>query len=472
MPNLLTRPIQRANKNRSKLILNPAYLPQQTPVATELFTCNHDEVLVSGPVDCSKTAWILIFDMSMHMEYPGFRSLIVRPEKASLYSSIVPQLFQEILALDPESPYQPFYIYGGVHHPEKLIWHNGGETVFSGMDKSGKQRGTAYDLIYYSQAEQETRESAWMDLVGRMVEGRASHWERVPGRYHSMLIGDANPDAPSHWLLQRVERGQMHQIDFRHKDNPRFYRNGEWQEEGLRTVASLKKKYKGYMLDRMVFGEWVAASGLVYPLFDAKTQVKLYARSDFPDSDWDWCCAVDYGWNDPNVCDLWALRKDREKAVLFKEIYQTEMTVGAFGKMIHDMYNQYEIPEVLWTVTDHKPDYNDELGKMGIPCVNAEKSVLRNINLVREAFAEQKLSFNSDLLYHAPDMNLSDQSRPTHFLEEIVRYRHQDPESQKSDGTADYPLASCADHSMNAMEYFAQRVWGDVPRPYVEPMVA
>ena len=143
------------------------------------------------------------------------------------------------------------------------------------------------------------------------------------------------------------------------------------------------------------------------------------------------------------------------------------MTIQNFGKMINDMSQFYEIPRVLWTVTDHKPEYNQELQKMGIPCVNAEKSVLRDINLVREAFAEDKLSFNKDMLYHAPDVNLSDQSKPINCLQEIVRFRHQDPELQKADGTADLPLRGCAKHSMDAMRYFAQRVWGGATRPYL-----
>ena len=42
--------------------------------------------------------------------------------------------------------------------------------------------------------------------------------------------------------------------------------------------------------------------------------------------------------------------------------------------------------------------------------------VLRNINLVREAFGDDKLRFNSDLLWHEPDAELRDQSKPTNFL--------------------------------------------------------
>ena len=163
----------------------------------------------------------------------------------------------------------------------------------------------------------------------------------------------------------------------------------------------------------------VAASGLVYPLFDAKTQVKKYERSDFPDDEWDWFRAVDYGWNDPNVCDLWALRRDRQKAVLYKEIYKSKLPISKFGEMIIDMSAKVKDP--LWTVTDHDPQHNDELRKAGIGCVNADKSVLRNINLVREAFSEDKLSFNSDLLHHPPDQLLADQ---TNTPPKPVSYTH------------------------------------------------
>ena len=97
---------------------------------------------------------------------------------------------------------------------------------------------------------------------------------------------------------------------------------------------------------------------------------------------------------------------------------------------------------------------------MGIGCVNANKSVLRDINLVREAFGDDKLRFNSDMLWHEPDARLRDQSLPTNFLEEIVQYRHQSLEEQRKSKNPDLPLDSCSDHSMDSMRYMAQRVWG------------
>ena len=91
---------------------------------------------------------------------------------------------------------------------------------------------------------------------------------------------------------------------------------------------------------------------------------------------------------------------------------------------------------------------------------------------MREAFGDDKLRFNSDLLWHEPDAELRDQSKPTNFLEEIVQYRHQSPEDQRRSRTPDLPLVSCSDHSMNALEYFCQRVWGGGARFYLEPMVS
>ena len=100
---LLKRQMRRSKSRASKTLFNPEYLHWQTSTAVELFTTQHDEVLVDGPVNCSKTAWILFFLMSMHDQYPGFRSLVVRPEKSSVFSSIVHNCLMSFCCLIPKA---------------------------------------------------------------------------------------------------------------------------------------------------------------------------------------------------------------------------------------------------------------------------------------------------------------------------------------------------------------------------------
>ena len=458
-----------------KIAFKPDILTPASPTICAFLNSwahGHRQIVVSGPRNTSKSLHILGYWLWLHENVPNFRSLIVRSEMKTIRNTIVPTLNDKLLRYPLADDRNPFKVYGGTKLDE-IVFDNGGRCVFGGMDNSEKVLGGSYDFIFYNQAERERNEGHWADLLGCMAGGRNAEWY-VNGKPFYQIIGDCNPTDPGHFLYQRKDSDALQWYDFKHQDHPLFYDwgRGEFTERGLETIRDLEDAYPpGHLRDRMVYGEWTAASGLVYPLYDAKTQVKVYNRSDFPDDDWEWCRSIDYGWNDPNVCDLWALRKDREKAVLFKEIYRSETTIEEFGRMINEMCDSYGILDFNFTVTDHKPEYNEELGKMGIWTVNADKSVLRNINLVRDAFSEDKLRFNSDMLYHAPDRILLGKSLPTSFLDEITRYRYKDVEDQRGDGTADLPLKSCADHSMNCLEYFAQKVWGTKDRPYLAPLV-
>ena len=191
-----------------------------------------------------------------------------------------------------------------------------------------------------------TRRTICLTLMATMAGGSAGNLV-VGGEKRGLFIGDCNPDSEYHWYYQMYhpdsEGGPAEGsawYPFLHTEQPLLYDWGrrQYTGQGERTIADLLRAYPpGYNRQRMVYGEWCAAAGLVYPLFNAGAQVKKYERKDFPDDDWNWCRSVDYGWNDPNVCDLWALRKDRQEAVLFKEIYKTHLPIQDFGKMINEM---------------------------------------------------------------------------------------------------------------------------------------
>ena len=448
----------------------------QSPLVCDFLNswkAGYRQVVASGPRNTSKSLHALAYWLTLHEEVPNLRSLIVRSEAKTIRTTVLRTLEDKLLRYPFSDKRNPFRLIGGTK-PTEIVFDNGGKCDFGGMDDSGKVLGGSYDFIFFNQVERERNEKHWADLLGTMAGARNNEWF-VHGRPFYQIVADANPSDPTHWLYRRKGSKALKWYDFKHVDHPLLYDwdKREYTERGLETIRDLEDAYPpGHLRDRMVYGHWVAASGLVYPHYEAKKHVKEYERRHFPDDDWDWVRAVDYGWNDPNVCDLWAVRKDKGRAVLFKEIYKSKLPINDFGKMINEMCAFHEIPPVLWTVTDHDPAHNEELNKMGIGTVNADKtSILRNINLVRQAFTGNKLRFNSDMLWHPVDSELMEQSLPTSCLEEIVRYRHEEPENQKSDGTADYPMKSCSDHSMNAMEYMVGRLWGGRDRPRLSPKV-
>ena len=96
-------------------------------------------------------------------------------------------------------------------------------------------------------------EQFFTQMLGRMS---------VPG---AQLFGTTNPDNPAHWLkrkfLDRIGQGlpDWRRFQFRLPDNP-----------SLRPdyVAAISREYTGLWYRRFILGEWVAAEGAVYDMWD------------------------------------------------------------------------------------------------------------------------------------------------------------------------------------------------------------
>lgn len=84
----------------------------------------------------------------------------------------------------------------------------------------------------------------------------------------AQLFGTTNPDSPGHWLktdfLDRPDL-DLYRLRFLLDDNttlPPDY------------IMNLKREYTGVFFDRFIRGEWVAAEGAVYPMFDPDRHVR------------------------------------------------------------------------------------------------------------------------------------------------------------------------------------------------------
>lgn len=124
----------------------------------------------------------------------------------------------------------------------------------------------------------------------------------MPG---AKLFGTTNPDNPVHWLktdyLDRAGELDLMKMRFTIDDNE--FLDPEY-------VRQLKREYTGVFYDRFILGNWVAAEGLVYPIFSEKEHV-VHALPE--------CCAhpekgqgeyyisVDYGTKNPFSAGLWCV---------------------------------------------------------------------------------------------------------------------------------------------------------------------
>lgn len=117
----------------------------------------------------------------------------------------------------------------------------------------------------------------------------------IPSRLdkaYSCFEGACNPEYPSHWLKQFLDREDIdsyiqHYTIF---DNPYLPAD---------VVNSMCAEYEGTVFyDRLILGEWVRAEGLVYPNYDntVPTVDRPYAQL---------AVSMDYGTMNPTAMILW-----------------------------------------------------------------------------------------------------------------------------------------------------------------------
>jgi PBSX family phage terminase large subunit len=138
-------------------------------------------------------------------------------------------------------------------------------------------------------------EEFFTQLLGRM---------RVTG---AKLFGSTNPDNPAHWFkakfLDRIDQlaGWRH-WHFTMADN---LHNPPGFEEKKR------QEFTGLWLRRFVNGEWVAADGAVYPMWDPDRHVTPWA--DLPRMERLLAVGMDYGTNNPTAALLLGIAPDYDE---------------------------------------------------------------------------------------------------------------------------------------------------------------
>ncbi len=114
------------------------------------------------------------------------------------------------------------------------------------------------------------------------------------------LFGTTNPDNPNHWFktnyIDRQTELDFFMMEFLIDDNTFLDKH---------YVSELKKEYTGVFYKRFILGQWVAAEGLVYPMFDAArhTVTQIPEVCGFAE----YYISVDYGTLNPCSMGLWRL---------------------------------------------------------------------------------------------------------------------------------------------------------------------
>jgi len=406
--------------------------------AADLWMCKKSEIIISGPAETGKTLASLHKIDALAWKYPKAHIAMIRKTRQSMDSSVLKTYQDKIKHPD-------IFTYGG-HKPQWFDYPNKSRIVIGGMDNPNKVLSAEYDVIYVNQAEELTLDD-WEKLLTRAT-GRAGN---MP---YAQVLGDVNPGASAHWILQRKQTETVAFLTSRHEDNPTLFDplTGEITEQGRRTMAVLDS-LTGVRYQRLRLGKWVSAEGQIYDTYDAA--IHLVDRFDIPD-EWRRIRVIDFGLVHPFICQWWAIDGDG-RMYLYREIYMTGRTVKTHSELIEELSKGEQIEQ---TICDHDAEDRQTLKENGIPNIAAKKDVLKGIGLVQDRLSKQidgraRLFFLRDSLIEIDQESKANHS-PLCTESEIDSY------IWKSSKTKEAPVKE-NDHGMDAMRYAVMYLDGGSP---------
>jgi len=398
--------------------------------------------------------------------------LIVRKTRESLTETALVTYEEKVLPAN--SP-----IAEGSRRSHRQAYHypNGSTVVIGGLDKPGKVMSTEYDLIYVQEAI-ECYENDWESLTTRLRNGV------VP---FQQIIADTNPDRPTHWLKQRVDRGSTLMLESRHEDNPRLWdrKTGKLTAEGKAYIPKLDA-LTGARKPRLRYGKWVQAEGVVYDDWDR--QVHIVDPFEIPDT-WRRIRSIDFGYSNPFVC-LWVAIDDDCRMYVYREIYHTKRTVAVHSKQIKELSDldcrkvpeaqasaeqirtsvkfaggHYHVPlQYEFSVADHDAEDRATLRENGISTIPARKEVSPGIEAVQERLKDAgdgvdgkprpRLYVFRDCLVER-DKSLEEAKRPCCLVEEMDSYSW--PKSSDGKAVKEAP-EKINDHACDSLRYACMSV--------------
>lgn len=275
-------------------------------------SARQSEIMISGPSETGKTMAALFLLDRLMRHYPRAQATICRKLRATMDGSVL-NTWRRVIAIRGGVS-----VYGG-ETPQWYDYPNGSRVWIAGLDNPGKALSSERDFIYVNQAEDLTRDD-WQTLTTRTTgRGAVADW--------TMLFGDCNPGAPSHWI---INRRSLKILESRHEDNPSLFdENGTITEQGVKTLKILDD-LEGVLYDRLRLGRWVAAEGAVYK-FDRA--VHLIDRMPEGWHLWRKYRAIDFGFNNPFVC-LWAAVDRDGRIYIYRQHYMTGLTVDQHAEII------------------------------------------------------------------------------------------------------------------------------------------
>lgn len=431
----------------SEHVIIPA--PELRGAVLELAKSTDFEVGIDGPAGTGKTFGILYYIHILLLHFPGARFLVARKHNTDLAGSAMATFRDSVL----DERDGVVYFGGNKVRPAEFMYPNGSELVVNGLDKPGKVKSMEFDGIYINEATECTIDDI---EFCRMRLGRRKQI-KLP---HQKLIMDFNPDAPTHWLNQRMNEGTTRRILSRHEDNPYLFdaRTNDWTDAGRNYIFGILGGLTGVRYARYRLGLWAASEGTVYEdAFDrARNVVK---RFPIPQH-WPRWMTLDFGYTHPFVCKWYAEDEDG-RYYCYREIYMTKRLVEDHAKQIKELSQWGKpggdpLPRGIYA--DHDAEGREVFTKYtGLYTTPAHKAVSEGIQAMAQRLrpagdGKPRLMYFDDCLVER-DPELVQAKQPTCTIEEFDSYVWDIRPGQKK---GDVPVKEY-DHGMDACRYLCAK---------------
>ena len=265
----------------------------------------------------------------------------------------------------------------GVPGSEGTIKLFGKKCYVLGADRASqasKLQGAGIEYCYGDEV------TTWNEQVFAMLKSRLD-------KPASIFDGTCNPDNPGHWFKKFLDSpADIFQQHYTIDDNP--FNSPEF-------VENLKKEYEGSVYyDRYILGKWVAAEGLVYPMFSEERHVQTFLE----DPEGEYYISIDYGTVNPTSMGLWCV--DGQKAVRVREYYHdsrkklVQMTDEEYYTRLLDLAEGHVISAVV--IDPSAASFIQTIKRHGRFSVKkANNSVIDGIRTTSTYLQENRLIFNS-----------------------------------------------------------------------------
>lgn len=397
--------------------------------------------------------------------YEGARVLIAREERASMEGTTLVTLRNEIVPAE-------YWASCWKESKSMLRLPNGSEIHVLGLDRPERILSARYGFVFVDQAEQLDRNQ--FELLNSRITQVGMPW-------HQLFLA-FNPEHPEHWAFKRYrpDMGDGVREDVKGRVYARVVHVGEDDLMDLLSDASRARLdgMEGAWRERLRLGRWVAFEGSIYgAVWDPGRMIveapESWAEWDgFPPADWSRYRALDFGAQNPFVCQWWAESPDGV-FYRYREVYRTGGTQDDWARWICEQEERelaalrsaaaarnllkqddayLRALNVVLSVSDHDAGARIALARSGIATALGDKEMPAGLLTVMGLMRSGRILFVRDALVGV-DESLKAARKPCCTEQEFAGYRWQKDRATGSEvGPRDVPLKE-NDHGMDAMRY-------------------